>query len=317
LSELEADRPSTFHTEENFPKPEEEPKDENLAGMQISKHKKKPAVKPDETGEVKEPKIKKPLPLFLITIAGIAAVFLISVGVALYLFLFQPGKMFDFEKKKVEIAKAKSIEKPKKVEKPVVKQEVKPPVKPDSISLPPKDSATAKTKDTVKSKKIVLNDKVPDKEVVKEQDQKVAPPPVVKKVPPKKVTTPDTAKKPIVAVKPPVSKPKPEEVPQPIVKQPVKPTIKEPVKPTTKEPVKQTSDELYTIQIYSSPNLDDAQEWLTDLKSKNVNGATISEQKIRDKKWYRVRFGSFKTRQEASDAAAKLGYAQSWVDRVK
>jgi septal ring-binding cell division protein DamX len=307
LSELEADRPSTFHTEENFPKPEEEPKDENLAGMQISKHKKKPAVKPDETGEVKEPKIKKPLPIFPIAIAGIAAVFLISVGVALYLFLFQPGKMFDFEKKKIEVAAVKTKEKPKRVEKPVVKQEVKPQIKVDSVAVQTKDSISPKIKDTAVAKKIIIADKAPEKKIVKEQEKKVEPTIVAKQPPAKKVNVPDTAKKVTIAVKPPAPKPEPKKTPEPVKL----------VKPLPKETVKQTPDELYTIQIYSSPNLEDAQEWLADLKSKNVNGASISEQKIRDKTWYRVRFGAYKTRQEASDAATKLGYAQSWVDRVK
>jgi septal ring-binding cell division protein DamX len=310
LSELEADRPSTYNSEESFPKPEEEPKDENLAGMQISKHKKKPAVKPDETGEVKEPKRKKPLPIFPIAIAGIAAVFLISVGVALYLFLFQPGKMFDFEKKKTEIAKVKSKDKPKKAAKPIVKQEAKPEVKADSMPAPAaKETESVKKQDTVKTKKIVIADKVPAEKVAKTPEKKVEPPIVDKQQPMVKVPLPlkDTEKKPKVAEKPPVVKKEEPKKPEPVKID----------KPAAKEPTKKASEELYTIQIYSSPNLEDAQEWLTDLKSKNVNGASISEQKIRDKTWYRVRFGAYKTRQEAGDVAAKLGYAQSWVDRIK
>ncbi|MBX3043423.1 MAG: SPOR domain-containing protein [Candidatus Kapabacteria bacterium] len=74
---------------------------------------------------------------------------------------------------------------------------------------------------------------------------------------------------------------------------------------------------VYTVQIYSSPSKEDAETWLNKLRSKNVQGAFISEQNVRDKVWYRVRFGNFRTREEARNAALRLGFAQTWIDRVK
>ncbi|MFA5511927.1 MAG: SPOR domain-containing protein [Candidatus Kapaibacterium sp.] len=74
---------------------------------------------------------------------------------------------------------------------------------------------------------------------------------------------------------------------------------------------------VYIVQIYSSPSKDDAQTWLDKLKIKNVPDAFISEQNVRDKVWYRVRFGNFRTREEARAAALRYGFAQTWIDRVK
>jgi len=74
---------------------------------------------------------------------------------------------------------------------------------------------------------------------------------------------------------------------------------------------------VYTVQIYSTLSEDDALDWLVKLKLKNINSAFISQQKIRDKVWYRVRFGAFQTKQDAKEAADRYGFAQSWIDRVK
>ena len=74
---------------------------------------------------------------------------------------------------------------------------------------------------------------------------------------------------------------------------------------------------MYIVQVYASPSESDANMWLERLKNKNVDNPFISTQKIRDKIWYRVRFGSFTTKDEAFEAAMKLGFSQSWVDRVR
>jgi cell division protein FtsN len=55
---------------------------------------------------------------------------------------------------------------------------------------------------------------------------------------------------------------------------------------------------------------------LQKLDSKNINGF-ISEHKVRDQIWYRVRFGEFNSKDEARAAAMKHGFAQSWIDRIK
>lgn len=83
-------------------------------------------------------------------------------------------------------------------------------------------------------------------------------------------------------------------------------------------PKKEKSDEgLFIVQIYASQSKEDANYWLNKLKNQNINDAFISEQIVRDEVWYRVRFGSFVTKSEAMETASKLGYAQTWVDRVK
>ena len=74
---------------------------------------------------------------------------------------------------------------------------------------------------------------------------------------------------------------------------------------------------VYTVEVYSSPSRDDAEEWLKRLKKKNIKNAFIVTHKRRDEKWFKVRIGNFETKEEAKDKAKKLGYSQSWVDRVK
>jgi hypothetical protein len=74
---------------------------------------------------------------------------------------------------------------------------------------------------------------------------------------------------------------------------------------------------LYTVQVYATPSRKDAEEWLAKLRELDVENAVITEQKIRDVTWYRVRFGNYTTRAEARSAAAKYGFAQTWIDRVK
>jgi len=104
----------------------------------------------------------------------------------------------------------------------------------------------------------------------------------------------------------------------------VEPTITKSVLPTktvthnnssvfSSEPTQQ----IFTVQVYSSPSKDDANERLDRLKSRNATNISMSEQLIRGTKWYRVRFGSFHSREEAESAAKQLGFAQCWIDRVR
>jgi cell division septation protein DedD len=86
--------------------------------------------------------------------------------------------------------------------------------------------------------------------------------------------------------------------------------------PNTKR--KSQSDEgLFAVQIYSSLSEDDARDWLAKLNDKNIKNGFITTQLMRDKIWYRVRFGEFESRQKAQAAAMQYGFAQSWVDRIK
>ncbi len=85
----------------------------------------------------------------------------------------------------------------------------------------------------------------------------------------------------------------------------------------TKIEKKQSIDELYSIQLYASPSKEDANEWVQKLKKKKLGDVYISTQVIRDKVWYRVRCGYYKTKEEAKSAANNLGFSQSWIDRIK
>ncbi len=121
--------------------------------------------------------------------------------------------------------------------------------------------------------------------------------------------------------KEPVEKAKPakKEQPKPKVEKPEpKPLVtKHETKPTKETSKSIKKEEVYTVQIYSSPSKEDAEAWLDKLRKRNISGGFISPQKVRDQVWYRVRFGNFASRDEASAAAKRHGFAQSWVDRIK
>lgn len=74
---------------------------------------------------------------------------------------------------------------------------------------------------------------------------------------------------------------------------------------------------LFMVQIYSSPSREDAENWLGQLKARQVPNAMITEQEVKGRTWYRVRYGRFETKESARTSALELGYSQSWIDRVK
>lgn len=74
---------------------------------------------------------------------------------------------------------------------------------------------------------------------------------------------------------------------------------------------------VYIVQIYATPSKDDAEDWLDKLNNKNIDNAFISTKKVRGKTLYRVRFGNYRSKEEARTAALKYGFAQTWIDRVK
>ena len=74
---------------------------------------------------------------------------------------------------------------------------------------------------------------------------------------------------------------------------------------------------VYVVQVFASPDRQDAEEWLRILRARQVQDATITEQRIKGETWYRVRFGQFGKRQDAEHAALKVGVAQPWIARLK
>lgn len=74
---------------------------------------------------------------------------------------------------------------------------------------------------------------------------------------------------------------------------------------------------LYSVQIYASPSKEDAEDWMMKLKRLKVSSIRMDTQKVRGELWHRVRFGEFDSKEDARNAAIKLGFAQSWIDRIK
>ncbi len=275
ISEIDADRPSTY-----FPKEEAfetlENNNEPPPIMDITKPTKKPAVKPDDSGEIKEKKRRKPIPWKLLIIPAVAALSLIIIGSLSYIFLFDENSDFYLFRlttdtlisttKKLDTPKITSTRTESTISDTLKTALTKPEVKQDTII---KKYDTDKTIISQKTK-----EKVSEKIATTEKPRK------------ERIET----KKPDYAYKP---------IDKPVV------------------PLQQTKTEIYTIQVYASPSKEDAEEWLERLKAMNIENAFISTQKIRDRIWYRVRFGNFNTREEARSMALRYGFAQSWIDRVQ
>jgi cell division septation protein DedD len=87
-----------------------------------------------------------------------------------------------------------------------------------------------------------------------------------------------------------------------------------PMMPITPAP---KGDPVYVVQVVSSPDRDDAEEWVSLLRTRNIIDASIVEYRKRNTIWYRVRFGRFSTRQAAERAAMKVGVAQPWIARLQ
>lgn len=73
----------------------------------------------------------------------------------------------------------------------------------------------------------------------------------------------------------------------------------------------------YVIQVYASPSADDADEWLGQLRKRNITDGFITSQLVRGQTWYRVRFGKFSTREEAETKASQLGFSNIWIVRIR
>ena len=220
----------------------------------------------------------------------------------------------DSTKKEQSIAKTDSL---KKVEKPEVEKEVEKEIHKDAEKVSEKDTeedviakinqqyAKAAEKKEKAEEKVERN--VADKKITVAKDE------LKQKVQVKKEEIQVIKEKIAIKEKPKVIK----ETKKETKKEERKVDIVKEVKP--KEEVKREdkiTDAVYTIQVYSSPSKEDALDWVNKLKSKNIQ-AEVSEQMIRDVKWYRVRFGNYSTREEAKAVALRNGFSQTWIDRIK
>lgn len=316
LSEIEAEHPSQYNPEEELvkkkpaedevPKIESKPASVKIIDEEFSK----------EDYKEPEPKKKRRKSAFaLFGFAAAAIVLLTAIGVAIYYFMYYPSE-------EISTAQAEST-------------------KTDTLVLTKKDTVkfTEKIHDTTGK----AEEKIPEKIITPKEEPKQQPKIVVaetpvmkpepKPQPPKHEPKTVIEEKPkAIAQKPMDTKPKPSITQKPVVKpketqpRPTKTELTQPqediaetITKDTKEPTTalKHTEAIYVVQVYASPSEEDANMWLERLKNKNVKNLFISKQIIRDKTWYRVRFGSFPTREEAHEAAIKLGYSQSWVDRVR
>lgn len=255
---------------------------------------------PIETAPVEEKEKKKVIiPWMRIGIAAAAVLLLAVIGFGGYYLLWD--KIFPPKGQKPVIAEVK--QKPKvikntnvpkvvpKVDTAVAKTEVKetkkePDVAVTAIDIAPKD--IRKPKPIIEKPKPVIVEK--QKPTIIEK----AKPEVVEKIKPVVVEKQKPVEKPVVAV----------------VEKPIEKTTTV-VKPNVTE-----KKNVFAVQVYTTPSKDDAEDWMKILKRKNINGF-ISTQKMRDKVWYRVRFGFYDTREEARAAAEKLGFDQVWIDQIR
>ncbi|OGU13467.1 MAG: hypothetical protein A2X61_00580 [Ignavibacteria bacterium GWB2_35_12] len=245
----------------------------------------------EEPVEEKKEKKKIIIPWKRVSIAAAAVLLLAVIGFGGYYFLWD--KIFPPKEKESAIAQVK--QKPKEIKKAETPKVV-----------PKVDTAVTKPE---------------AKEIKKEPD--VA------------VTAIDIAPKDIKKPKPFIEKPKPiiVEKPKPVVIEKPKPVVVDKQKPVEKpvvatiekkvdkieplvKPPVSEKKSVFAVQVYTTPSKDDAEDWMKILKRKNINGF-ISTQKMRDKIWYRVRFGFYNTREEARAAAEKLGFDQVWIDQIR
>jgi cell division septation protein DedD len=256
-----------------------------------------------------EEKEKKKLSIWKILAISSAAILFIELITYLILIYLIPKSV-----KKEEIAKKDTISKVEKEEIP--KKEDK-----DTSIIKEKEANKdiAKQEEKIVEKRIEKSiDKevekpkniIPEKKVVKDKEKIIGTKPIEK------------VEKNIIPKKPKIVEPskEPKIIEQPKKEEPIKiiPKIDKTkdIAKLEKDTNIQNQNAAYTIQVYSSPSLEDAQDWVKKLKSYNID-AYISEQMIRDVKWYRVRFGNFSTREEARSVALRYGFSQTWIDRIK
>jgi septal ring-binding cell division protein DamX len=74
---------------------------------------------------------------------------------------------------------------------------------------------------------------------------------------------------------------------------------------------------VFAIQVYASPSIADAEDWVERLKRRGMVNAMVTSQVIRGQTMYRVRFGLYNTLRDAERDAERFGYVGSWVVRLR
>ncbi len=314
-----------------------------------------PEIKPDDAGIAGvEEKSQKRSPLWLIS--GIAAGLLLisSIVILSYMFIFSPdeskttsadsaktekqdkmavkgdelkisGNDKEKDKEKSGELKGKTEDTTGQVLAKIIDNNTEKPKKNDIADKQVKSEGKKKVKQPIKTEQIAADKPVEKKsvnqatkQIVEKPNNKVEKPVItIKEIEPKKEPAKTESK-----TKP---KPRSEEKPVDVAVSTVPPKSQE-TRPRVTEfnrtdliPRDPSDPEtgLYTIQVYATPSREDAEEWLSKLKGKNISGAFISTYIKRDITWYRVRFGKFTSREEARITALKHGFAKTWIDRIR
>lgn len=74
---------------------------------------------------------------------------------------------------------------------------------------------------------------------------------------------------------------------------------------------------VFAIQVYATPSIADAEDWVERLKRRGMVNAMVTSQVVRGQMMYRVRFGLYNTLHEAERDAERFGYMGSWVVRLR
>jgi hypothetical protein len=74
---------------------------------------------------------------------------------------------------------------------------------------------------------------------------------------------------------------------------------------------------VFAIQVYASPSIADAEDWVERLKRRGMVNVMVTSQVIRGQTMYRVRFGLYNTLRDAERDAERFGYVGSWVVRLR
>lgn len=295
----------------------------DISKFDISRASEKPVneiLPENKTNKPEEPKKeKKSSPFILFGIIAASIIILTAIAFTIYNYVYLKHK------NNINITKIDSTKKDFKKE--IKKTEPTKPIidsskitkKIDSVKVISPLVTTPEKKDSISTKVIV--EKKPEKEQVKKKDIpsyiKIEKKPIIEK--PKKVITEKKIEVKKSKEKVAIAVPKKvEKKPQPLKEK----KNKKESKPKAQTEIISKTDittkiAVYTVQVYSSPSKEDALEWIRKLKDKNISDAFISEQMVRDVKWYRVRFGQYESREQARSAALRYGFAQTWIDRVK
>jgi hypothetical protein len=73
----------------------------------------------------------------------------------------------------------------------------------------------------------------------------------------------------------------------------------------------------YALKVHSSYSKVDAYSKAEQLRKEGIENVTVTEQKIRDRTLYNVRYGKFSTLNEAESASQRTTLPSKWIDRTK